>query len=223
MRRRIAVLVFILALCASGIVFLQSDLRRVTGPMWHRESMTYLPKGDRLKNAFLGFETTVAHYLWIRTVLYFGEHLKGDGRHVWLVDMLDNITRLCPWFYPAYEFAGLMVPDYCSNPEAARILLERGLAYAGEKTWNLYFYLGTIHLKYYRDRRMAADFITHAALVESPHKMKLVSMANAFYRQVGAEEEGLAFLVFTYETSANPEVRRHIAEKIREHQKKALP
>ena len=41
--------------------------------------------------------------------------------------MVDIITRLNPYFYPAYEFAGIMIPITCNNPEAARVILERDL------------------------------------------------------------------------------------------------
>jgi hypothetical protein len=204
-----------LLLAGTGIFFLKKKLHEVTGPSWHTENMTYLPKGDRLKDAFLGFETTVAHYLWIRTILYVGEHVTSDREYVWLIDMIDNITRLCPWFYPAYEFAGLMIPDICGNPEAARILLERGMTHLGPKRWSLPFYMGMVYLKYYNDRRTAAEYVARAAMADSPHKAKLASMAHSFYTQAGIPDMDIQVLLFSYETSDNPEVRRHLAEKIK--------
>ena len=212
-RSRFCGIVLLAGVCAA-LAPLQRDLHRLTGSGWQQESMTYLPRGDAVKTALLGFETTVAHYLWIRTVLYFGGHLLTDRQYPWIIDMVDIITRLCPWFYPAYEFAGVMIPDVCDNPAAARIILERGLTWLGSEKWNIAFYLGTIHLKYYDDRKTAAEYMARAALTPGAPRIKLSAMADAFYRQAGSPAEGLQFLLFSYETSDNPEVRRHIADKI---------
>jgi hypothetical protein len=214
--KRSSTVVFFAGIVIIGVLlyFTQNGLSRVTGTQWQQESLTYLPQGDRIKPALLGFETTVAHYLWIRTVIYFGGHRMTDNNYQRLVDMLDNITRLCPWFYPAYEFAGLIVPDVCNNPGAARILLERGMTYLGATKWNLAFHAGVICIKYYDDRSAAARYIARAAMVPGAPREKLVSMANAFYSQSGQFQEGLAFLYFAYENSDNPEVRRQYAEKI---------
>lgn len=200
--------------CVTVILFLNGELRRATGPQWHRESLTYLPGGERLKPVFLGFETTVAHYLWIRTIIYFGGHAMSDKEYPRLINMVDVITRLCPWFYPAYEFAGVMLPDVCNNPEAARILLERGLTTIGDRKWNVAFTMGVIYLRYYNDRKTAAHYIARAAMVPNAPREKLTAMANTFYRQAGYENEGLLFLLFSYENADNPEVRRYLAEQI---------
>lgn len=201
----------------SAIAVLQGDLRRLTGQHWQRESMTYLPAAEQTEHLFLGFQTTVAHYLWIRTILYFGGHYLTDGNYTWLVDMLDIITRLCPWFYPAYEFAGLIVPDLCNNPEAARIILERGITHLGMEKWNVAFYSGMIHFKYYDDRKTAANYFLRAALANGAPREKLLSMAKMFHAQAGIAGETLRFLLFAYEASDNPDVRRHLAAEIKKY------
>ncbi len=215
MKQRSGLWVGAIVVIFTAINLLQTNLQRITGSQWKQESMTYLPKGEGAKGAFLGFETTVAHYLWIRTVLYFGSHVITDKQYPWLIDMLDIITRLCPYFYPAYEFAGIMVPEVCRNPAAARILLERGLTHLGAVKWNIAFYMGTIFLKYYDDRKTSAHYMARAALTPGAPREKLASMAHTFFTQAGSFEEGLQFLYFAYETSDNPEVKRYLAEKIR--------
>lgn len=216
MKRPAVILVPIMIGMVILLFFVQKDLRNITGNNWQRENLTYLPGSEQIKPVFLGFETTVAHYLWIRTLLYFGTHALTDSNYPWLIEMLTTITKLCPWFYPAYEFAGIMLPDVCNNPEAARIILERGLTALGNTKWNISFNMGMIYYKYYDDRRMAADYFARAALVPGAPQAKLTTMADAFYRQAGFKNEGMMFLLFSYETSDNPEVRRHLAEKIHE-------
>jgi len=198
-----------------GLYPLRNSLKQQCGPQWQQESMTYLPGSSTIKPALLGFETTFAHYLWIRTVLYFGGHKMGDNQYPWIISMLDIITKLCPTFYPAYEFGGLLLPDICNNPEAARILLERGITHLGTRKWNLAFYLGMLYYKRYDDRILAAQNIARGAFVKGAPQAKLLSLAQALYTQAGSKQEALQLLAFSYSTTENPEVKVFLAEKLK--------
>ena len=104
--------------------------------------------------------------------------------------------------------------DVCDDPEAARVLLERGMSYLGATRWNIGFNLGVIYLNYYDDRKTAAEYIARAARTPGAPRVKLATMASAFFSQSGSPAEGMQLLTFAYETSDNPEVRRYLAEKI---------
>ncbi|MDR0307551.1 MAG: hypothetical protein LBI42_12050 [Chitinispirillales bacterium] len=200
----------------SGIVFVNKRLTASRAVHSTFENMTFLPGSERIKPFMLGFNTTYAHYLWIRTVLYSGEKFMGDRQFDWLVQMIDMITRLHPHFHEAYEFAGLMIPDLCDNPDAARIILERGMNVLGNRRWNIPFYLGMLYYRYYDDPQRAGAYISMAASIPSPHSGKLASLAATFYNNAGMGAQGLAMLYFLYETSENPDVKRHIESKILE-------
>ena len=109
-----------------------------------------------------------------------------------------------------------MIPEVCGAPDAARVILERGLFHLGKTRWNVAFYLGMIYYKYYGDRETAARYFAMAARVPSEHSHKLANLAAMFYSEAGKQQEGRDFLLFMYNTSENPEVRRHLAEKIHE-------
>lgn len=218
--RRLVIYGVVLLCIVAAIFGLQHSLGTITGSSWQQESMTYLPADERIKPLLLGFETTLAHYLWIRTILYFGGHQLGDRQFPWLIDMLDIITRLCPYFYPAYEFAGLLVPDVCHNPDASRILLERGMTHLGTTKWNVGFYLGMVYFRYYHDKMTAAHYFLCASKAQGAPKVKLVALAATFSSQAGSPEEGELFLRMAYESSENSEVRRHLAEKIVEQRRR---
>jgi hypothetical protein len=149
-------------------------------------------------------------------MIYFGDHLERDRQFRWLVQMIDMITRLHPHFHEAYEFAGLMIPDYCHNPDAARIILERGMNVLGDVRWNIPFYLGMLYNTHYNDPERAALCFATAARIPSPHSWKLARLAARFYENAGREDEATDVLLFLYETSENPEVRRHIEGKLEE-------
>jgi hypothetical protein len=211
---RTAILVF-LAVALFGAAFhFQHRLATVTGVAWKQESLTFLPGSDRIKPFLLGYEATVAHYLWIRTILYVGGHLITDKQYPQLVNMIDIITRLNPYFYPAYEFAGLMVPDMCGNPAAARIILDRGMTYLGDRKWNVPFYLGMIYFENYGDKKTAAMYFAHAARVPGAPVVNLGGLASTLYRQSGNADEAGVLLRFLYETSESPDVKRHLLEKL---------
>ncbi len=203
----------ILGMLVTGIAFVALRLNTIRKGAQSYESMAYLPGSEKVKPFMLGFQTTYAHYLWIRVVLYTGEHLMGDRQFSWLIQMVDMLTRLHPHFYEAYEFAGLMIPDLCGNPDAARIILERGMNQTDYK-WNIPFYLGMLYYKYFNDPERAAFYFTAAANRPGPHKSKLANLAANFYQKSGREPNDLSLLVFLYQSSENPEVRRHLLQKI---------
>jgi hypothetical protein len=209
---------FILILTAVAltglIIYEQASLLRLTGASWKKENMTWFPGDERIKPAFLGFETTVAHYLWIRTIIYFGGHYVTDGDYKWLINMVDIITKLDPYFYPAYEFAGLIVPDKCKNPDAARVILQRGLTYLGNKKWNISFYLGMLYFEHYNDKETAARYISLASKVPSEQSVKLAGIAASFYNQAGKRNIALEYLAFMYQTSESPDAKRYLLNKI---------
>jgi hypothetical protein len=206
------------ALLFTGIVFANIRLSaiRAGDPSQKLESMAYLPGSERVKPFMLGFNTTYAHYIWISAMIYFGDHLEGDRQFKWLTRMIDMITRLHPHFHEAYEFAGLMIPDVCHDPDAARIMLERGMNVLGDVKWNIPFYLGMLYNRYYNDPERAALCIAAAARVPSAQSGKLARLAARFYENAGRQDEAMDVLLFLFETSENPEVKKHIEGKIEE-------
>lgn len=196
------------------IVFSQNRLTEFRQHNTAPSSMAYVPQTGKIKPFLLGFQSVYADYLWIQTTLYFGGHYLTDRQYPWLVHMVDLVTRLNPHLYPAYEFAGLMLPDVCKNPAAARIILERGVSSTVEHKWKLYYYLGMIYYRYYDDREMAATCIARAVTQKNSPGVKLAGVAAAMFRKAGRPEEGREFLEFVYSLSENPEVKRYIRAKM---------
>ncbi|MDG5816186.1 hypothetical protein QA601_13915 [Chitinispirillales bacterium ANBcel5] len=198
----------------SATVKTQNHLTKINGSEPKPESMAFLPGSERVKPFFLGFHDTFAHYLWIRTVLYFGAQHQTDRDYAWLIQKLDIITRLHPHFFPAYEFAGLLVPEVCNNPDAARVIMERGMIHLSQERWQIPFYLGMLYFRYYDDPDRAAEYFTIATQVPGAPSEKLGTLAASFYQRSGRKETGVALLYFLYETADSPEVKRHIEERL---------
>jgi hypothetical protein len=193
----------------------QRQLTAAKPPAWQQERLSYLPRSDVLKPVLLGYATTYACYLWIKTANYFGSHYMTDRSFPWLIQMVDMVTRLNPRFEPAYEYAGIFLPDYCSAPLAARVILERGLFHLGSGAWKPCFYTGLIFFKQYGDRRAAAEWFARGALVPGEQAWKLARLSAAFYQKAGQVDEGRRVLEFIWQTSGDPQVRKVLEEKLR--------
>jgi hypothetical protein len=209
-------------LTAVGLVFVsllifaaQNRLTDIRSKHRAPPSMAFVPQSDKIKPYLLGFHTAYADYMWIRTTLYFGSEYLSGGQYKWLVHMVDLVTRLNPDFYPAYEFAGLMIPDVCNDPEAAKVILSRGISSGVTKKWKLWFYLGMIYYRYDDNKKEAAACLERA--VEQPQApgFRLAGIAAAMFRKAGAPQEGKEFLEFIYATSENPEVKRYVQGKLK--------
>jgi hypothetical protein len=192
----------------------QNRLTAIRSKLWAPPSMALVPQSEKIRPYLLGFHTVYADYLWIRTTIYFGTHFLTDQQYKWLVHMVDLVTKLNPNFYPAYEFAGLMIPDICRDPDAARVILERGVSSTVDKKWKLYFYLGMIYYRNYDDKKTAASYMARAVTQKNAPGYKLAGIAAAMFKKAGAPQEGRDFLEFMYTTSENPEVKRYIAGKL---------
>jgi hypothetical protein len=210
---RIAIYMLLVTVSA-GIFFFQNLLSGYSEQKIREDRITIVPKDERIKAGLLGFETTFSHILWIKTVLYFGSHYLTDKNYPWLVKMVDLVTRLNPQFYPAYEFAGVMLPEVCNNPDAARVILERGLFHIGDRKWNVPFYLSLLYYNYYNQQKIAADYMVLASRIKGAPADKLAGIASAMYARAGFRRYAEEILVLTYQASENPEVRSHLASKI---------
>jgi hypothetical protein len=192
----------------------QKSLTRISREHTAPSSMAYVPQTEKIRPFLLGFHSAYADFLWIRTTLYFGGHFLTDKQYPWLIHMVDLVTRLNPHLYPAYEFAGLMLPDICKNPDAARIILERGVASPVERKWKLYYYLGMLYYRYYDDRERAATCLACAVTQPGSPGVRMAGIAAAMFRKAGKPEEGKDFLGLMYALSENPEVKRYLQFKL---------
>ncbi len=210
-------ILFIIAgtLIYTSLFATQKKLTSLKDDTWFKERMSYLPQTEKIKPYLLGFSSTYANYLWIKTMLYFGGHYETDKDYTWLVTMVDMVTRLNPYFYPAYEFAGVMLPAHMNDLDAARIILNRGIMYLGAEKSSLPFYLGWIYYDNYNDPEKAALYLSLAAQCKNAPPF-YAGLAATLYRDAGKRDLALEFLYSAYYSSENPAVRKTIKNKIEE-------
>lgn len=194
---------------------MQQRLTSYKDPSWHQETMSYLPQSEKLGPLLMGFKTTFASFLWIKTMIYFGSHYMSDKQYDWLVTMVDMVTRLNPKFYPAYEFAGLMLPDFGDSPKAAEVILNRGIAHFGSSNWKLPFYLGYLYEKQYHDSERAAQYFGFAGQIPGAPSY-IAGFAATLLSETGKKDLAEEYLLSLFRATENPQVKEHLARKLQD-------
>lgn len=219
--RRTLMLPVIIVMVFAAIIPVQRHLSRIGGTRAALDNVSLVPNSDIVKPWLLGFHTVYADMLWIKTVLYFGDHYAGDRDFSYLTALLDITTKLNPHLYQPYEFAALMLPDVGNDPMSAKIIVNRGLCTPGVERWQLWFYLGMIYYEYDHDGVAAARCFERAAKTPGAPVEKLATLTATFYDRAGYTAHALEFLTFLYETSQNNEVKKRVAEKMAQLKKSA--
>lgn len=160
------------------------------------ESLNYLPSGTFLKGMALGYDEALADFLWVRTVGYFGTHVKTDRDYTWLIHMLRLIVDLDPRYESPYEFAGVVLPSELKKVEEGIAFLEEGIKNIprhNPRYWLQNFYLGFIYMIYKNDPIKAAhQFEIAATFPKSPDYLPL--LVGRLYGSVNKPYMGIAVI-----------------------------
>ncbi len=180
------------------------------------DRVVYLPSGENLGPACLGYESAVADVLWIRAILYFGGGhgtQLDDDWYVWLYYMLDLVTDLNPHFEAPYKFGGVMLRISPEWVDASNLIMAKGMAHNPDE-WYFPF---SIAMNYYlrEDMQRSAEFLTVAAS-KPDAPFYLPNLAASLLNQTQQEEVALHFLMQEYETAPDESRRNAIYVKIHE-------
>ena len=136
-KRVILIASTLLIIAAFGVSFFQGKVDKIRSPKsLMEEKLIYIPSADFTKTASLGFHAALADFLWARTVVYFGEHVKTDGDYKWLYHLLDVVTTLDPENILAFRFGGNLLALEMNDIESSIKLLEKGIDCFAKKACN---------------------------------------------------------------------------------------
>ena len=130
------------------------------------ENLNYLPSGTFLKGMALGYDEAFADFLWVRTVGYFGAHVKTDRDFTWLTHMLKLTAELDPRYDSPYEFAGVVLPSELNKVDEGMAFLEAGIRNIPKNNpryWLQPFYLGFCYMIYKDNPLKAAQYFELAS------------------------------------------------------------
>ncbi len=176
----------------------------------------YLPSGEHLGPACLGYEGAVADLLWIRAILYFGgSHgaQPDDDWYVWLYYMLDLVTDLSPHFEAPYKYGGVMLRISPEWVEASNLIMAKGMANNPDEWYFPFSIAMNYHLR--DDMQRSAEFLQIAAS-KPDAPFYLANLAASLLNETDQEEVALHFLMQEYETAPDEKRRNAIYVKIHE-------
>lgn len=160
MRRRFIEIT--LALAALILLFAASHGVEGLSRKKHRLEVLYLPSGQCIKQATLGYHDLAADILWFKMVQYYGAYRMGEHDLALFSHLVDVITDLDPQFIFAYAFGALIIAEDVGNLDHGIKFLEKGIR-NNPNDWSLPFELGFLQYVYARDYARALFYFQTAS------------------------------------------------------------
>ena len=110
------------------------------------EQLAYLPKGEYLKLAVLGYRQVVADLIWLQAVQHIGAKRDTQRGYSWTYHAVDVLTDLDPTFVPPYQATGLFLGVLVGRQEEGLAILDKGIRH-NPSSWQLPFLAG--YVSYY--------------------------------------------------------------------------
>ncbi len=156
-----------------------------------------LPAGTSLRRWSAGFETVLADWLWVRTLVYFGREAARQEQldihsMVLLPRYLDQVVELDPQHLSAWRFGAFFLVG--SDPTLAERFAREAIRHNPDE-WRLWHDLGYLRWRVGRYREAAAAYAEGARLPGSPSWMR--SMAATLLARGGERETARQLLLET--------------------------
>jgi len=201
-----------IAMAVAALALLFAASRGVEGlaERKHRLEVLYLPSGQFIEQASLGYRDLAADILWFRTVQYYGGYRMGGNDISLFTHLVDVITDLDPQFVYAYVFGALIIAQDLGQFERGIGFLEKGVRNNPDDWW-LPFELGFLHYVYVRDYAQALVYFEKAARLPGagPQAARFAAFVAA---KAGYVETSIAMWEELARTSDNKYIRE-LAER----------
>lgn len=196
------------------IVGTQRHLDHLNAERSVAEDFRYLPKGDYLKVAVLGYDQLAADLLWLKAIQVMGKKGSEHADAEWFYQAVDVITTLDPKFDYVYQMGSVFLSVLADRADLAVQLLSKGVIDNPDE-WRLYFYLGFDQFYYLGNFKEAADAMAKAAAL--PGRPAYVPLlASRLYAHAEEPELALAFLEQMYRLSKDDQVRAELRARMQE-------
>lgn len=202
----------VLAMVMLHLLQIDLDQRRSSTPSLQR--FMYLPQGEYLKAAVLGYEHFVADVLWIQAIQAMGERTVSEEAGHWIAHALDVITTLDPKFVRVYEAGGIALVTLVAMPEESNRLLQKGISHNPD-VWELPFLLGFNYYFELHDDLRAAEYIARASrLPQAP--AYLAPFAARLYVSARNPEDAVVFLAQVYAQTTDGNLKQILERRLKE-------
>ena len=178
------------------------------------EQLAYLPKGEYLKLAVLGYRQVVADLIWLQAVQHIGAKRDTQLGYTWTYHAVDVLTDLDPTFLPPYQATGLFLGVLVGRHEEGLAILKKGTRH-NPSNWQLPFLAG--YISYYErcDAAGAGEFFRMAARVPGSPAY-LPQLAARMTVESGDPSAALEFLDRFSRSVADERVREALLRRMNE-------
>lgn len=158
----------------------------------------YLPSGQFVEQASLGYNQLAADLTWFSAVQYYGGYRKQYHDLAYFEGLIDIVTDLDPHFEFPYIFGSVVLSQDMSSLDPAIALLKKGMA-NNPTSWRLPFEAGFLYYIDARDPDMAARYFDLAS------------------RLPGGGDRARRFAAFVYSKAGHTETSIRMWEELLEH------
>lgn len=178
------------------------------------QGFLYLPQGEYLRIAVLGYEQVVADFLWIQAIQAMAGSKVSKEAGAWLSHALDVITTLDPLFVRVYQVGGIALTTFVHLPEESNKLLEKGIRH-NPHVWQLPFLLGFNYYFDFSDDQKAAEYIARASRLPGRPDY-LPGFAARLYVSARSPQVALDFLDQVYAQTTDENLKRILEQRLKE-------
>lgn len=183
-------------LAAQPMKALQDQLFQHRSEVKAEEALRFLPSGEFLSAAVMGYDNLVADLLWVRGIALFGDRYRASQDDVWydwLFQLIDLSTELDPLDARIYKFGGLMLRLNHARIDQSTYVFHKGLEHCPEEFF-LPFGIAMNYLEFKSDPAKAGQYMQLAAKApNSPFYLR--NLAASLLDETDQGEVALAFLV----------------------------
>jgi tetratricopeptide (TPR) repeat protein len=202
------------AVLAACLGALQIPLTHWSQSIPKLQQLTYLPSGDYLRLASLGYREVTADLLWIQAIQVMGKQRLSEEDGHWLYGALDRITTLDPKFVRVYEAGGHALCILVVLPEESNRLLKKGMQHNPQE-WKLPFILGINYYFEQGDDEKAAEAMAQASSLPGAPE-GLVRLAAKLFVSAKSPQQAVELLAKVYEATSDESARKMLEIRLKE-------
>ncbi|TKB76778.1 MAG: hypothetical protein E8D45_05695 [Nitrospira sp.] len=204
------------ALVALGLLVVAAlSLVEAQRPAHRRAAeLAFLPKGEYLKVAVLGYRQAVADLIWIKVVQHLGERKPSIQSYLWAYHAADVLTDLDPKFAMVYQSVGTILGVWADRPEESIAILTKGMQH-NPTVWELPFYVGYDYFYVLNQPGAAAKYFQIASELPGAPEY-LPRLAARMSVEVGDHDAALEFLQRLYAQTKDERLREGLQRRILE-------
>ena len=204
----------LLVVLGGATVGILAVVERQRPAMVRAAELAYLPKGEYLRVAVLGYRQMAADLIWLKAVQHFGERKQTTEGYLWAYHAVDVLTDVDPKFAFAYQAAGIVLGVWANLPRESIALLTKGMRHNPE-VWQLPFYVGYDYFYEVHDPVQAAKYLRIASELPGAPAY-LPKLAARMTVEAGDPDAALEFLQRLYQQLQDERLRESLVQRMKE-------